>query len=506
MTISETLWVLIGVQITMGAFDMFYHHEMTERLAWRGSAARELRLHAVRNWFYAFVFAVLGFARPAGLVAMALISVLVIEVLITLWDFVEEDLSRRLPASERVTHTLLALNYGAVLVLLVPELVAAANEPTALQPAWHGIISVLCAIAAGGVLVFGFRDWFASARCRAFDDTVPRGLASGLPARQHILVTGATGFIGVRLSAALVAEGHRVTALVRPDSLRTGRVRAALPTPLSVVSSLAEVPDDARIDAIVNLAGAPVAEWLWTRTNRMRILRSRIKTTRAVAGLIDRLAYKPHVFVSGSAIGFYGYQSDDALTEAAPQGSGFAAGLCAAWEAEARRIETRGVRVVMLRTGVVLGRDGGMLARLLPPFDLCGGGRIGNGQQWLSWIGRDDVVRLITFAIGNGALSGPVNATAPGAVRNHDFARTLGRVLQRPAVLPLPAAVLRLTLGVMGEEILLGGQRVLPAKALAAGFMFRHGDIEALLRSELGTTVCSAREGAPARIGEPAAR
>lgn len=482
MTISDGLWLLIGLQMAMGVTDTLLHHEFTERLAWRASAGRELRLHAVRNWFYSVVFAILGFASPGGWIALALLAVLVIEVGITLWDFVEEDLSRRLPASERVLHTLLALNYGGILVLLVPELWTAVSAPTSLAPAWHGVGSVLCAIATMGTAAFGCRDWLASKRTAGFPDTPAHGLTDVLAPRRHVLVTGATGFIGRRLVAGLIANGHRVTALVRG-----GQSRAGLPMPITLVGSLEEISADARIDAIVNLAGAPIAERPWTRRNRLRMLRSRLATTRSLGRLIARLDHKPDVLLSGSAVGWYGHESDMLVDEGAPQGRGFASRLCAAWEDEADRIAaTSGVRVVKLRLGVVLGREGGMLAGLLPAFDLGLGGPIGSGRQWLSWISRDDAVRLIAFAVATPALRGSLNATAPEPATNREFAHTLARTLGRPAVLAVPALPLRVVLGDLAEEILLASQRVVPAKALAAGFVFRHPRLETALEVELG--------------------
>ena len=500
---SEIIWLLIDVQIALGAFDTLYHHELTERLAWRSTAATELRLHAVRNGFYAVLFMLIGWSRPAGLVAAAIIAVLAVEIVITLWDFVEEDLTRRLPASERVTHTLLALNYGAVLALLLPELIAAAHEPTGIAWSGHGVQSWLLTLAAVAVAGFGWRDWLMSGRMAGLE-TVPAGelareLLAGQHGRQRILVTGATGFVGRRLCAALAESGHEVIALVRSPLAAT-----SLPQPITLVSSLDQIPDDARIDAIVNLAGAPIAEWPWTLRNRLRMLRSRLETTRHVVRLCARLQQRPRVLVSGSAIGWYGVRGDEILTEADKPGRGFAARLCAAWEAEAARAAGLGVRVVRLRTGIVLGRDGGMLARLLPPFDLGLGGPVGSGRQVMSWIARDDLVRLIVFAIASDTLEGPVNATAPWPVRSCEFAAALGAALHRPAFMPLPALPLHLALGEMADELLLGGQRVMPAAALAAGFEFRWPTLAEALQAEVGgmsSAVGTIAVDAQARMG-----
>src|SRR5262249_45312904 len=212
---STLLWTLILSQIAMGAFDTVYHHELTERLAWRPTQRRELALHAVRNLLYAALFLIFGWFEPHGAWAALVIAVLVIEVVVTLMDFVEEDLSRKLPGSERINHTLLAINYGAILVLLLPVLLGWAAQDTSLAPVNHGALSAIATIAAVGVVVFGARDFYTSRRTRRLVRARPDGLVQSLTGRQHLLITGATGFIGRRLVEALTAAGHDVTVLTR---------------------------------------------------------------------------------------------------------------------------------------------------------------------------------------------------------------------------------------------------------------------------------------------------
>src|SRR3984957_5292410 len=212
---SSFLWTLITIQIAMGAFDTFYHHEMTERLAWRPSQRHELKLHGVRNLLYALLFLTLGWLEVHGFWAMTVIAVLVAELVITLMDFVEEDMSRKLPASERINHTLLALNYGAILVLLVPVLIEWAGQSTAVTPAFYGFWRVLAAISAAGVSIFGLRDLAASKRLVRLNGVAVTNLVQALTERQTILVTGATGFLGSRLVWGLTNAGHQVMALVR---------------------------------------------------------------------------------------------------------------------------------------------------------------------------------------------------------------------------------------------------------------------------------------------------
>jgi uncharacterized protein (TIGR01777 family) len=485
---SLTLWLLITLQILMGAFDTLYHHELTERLAWRPSQQQELRLHSVRTATYSLLFLMLAWLAPHGAWAILVIAVLVGEIAVTLMDFVEEDMSRKLPASERVTHTLLAVNYGAILMLLVPILGRWAMAPTALVPVSYGAWSVLTSVAAVGMAAFGLRDFAAALRLRRLAPARAGDLLAALPARQTVLVTGATGFIGSRLVAALTAAGHRAIVLAR-DPEKAAR----LPPPFWLVTQLDQIPSDTQIDAIVNLAGEPIAGGLWTVARRRRILTSRLRMTRKVVALIARLERKPAVLVSGSAVGWYGLWQDEALTEFDGGKACFTHRVCAAWERAAKAAERHGVRTVRLRTGLVLGTDGGMLARLLIPFELGLGGRIGHGRQWMSWIERDDLVRLIGHAIATPSLTGPVNATAPTPVDNRTFVRELAGALHRPAWLPLPAVVLRALAGGLADELLIGGQRVLPDKAEQSGFAFRHPVLRQALAAMLGARTAHAR-------------
>jgi uncharacterized protein (TIGR01777 family) len=480
---TDMLWAFVILQMAMGAFDTLYHHEGTERLAWRPSQARELRLHGVRNLAYAMLFAALGWAEPHGLAAIALVALLAGETIITLWDFVEEDRSRRLPATERITHTLLTLNYGVILAMLLPVLARWAALPTGIAPAYHGPWSWLCAIGSVGVIVSGLRDLAAARRAPRLKGADPASLTEALPHGRSILVTGGTGFVGCRLVTALVAAGHDVTVLTR------ARDRAAcLPAPLRVITSLDQIAGGCRIDAIVNLTGEPISDGLWTVRKRRRILASRLRATRGIAGLIRRLERAPDVLVSGSAIGWYGLRGDESLDEAADGTACFSRRLCVAWERAAMAAATRGVRLVLLRTGLVLAAEGGMLSRMLTPFEFGFGGPFGDGRHWMSWIHRDDLVRLIVHAIATPKMSGPLNATAPEPVRNGAFARALGRALRRPALLPVPARPLRLVLGAFADELLLGGQRVLPRAALATGFRFLYPSIDKALDAIVGST------------------
>jgi uncharacterized protein (TIGR01777 family) len=489
---TNLIWTLITLQIAMGGFDTLFHHEGIERLAWRPSQRRELWLHGVRNLLYALMFATFGWVEPTGAFAGAFVALLVVELLITLWDFVEEDRTRKLPASERVTHTLLTLNYGALLTLIAPVLAGWAARPTGVAGAYHGLWSWLCVLAALGTFLFGLRDLAAARRCLRLTDTDPAPLAAGPVPGQHVLVTGGTGFVGRRLVAALAGAGHEVTVLSRGGL--AAAADAGLPAPVRIVTALDQLGDSIRIDAIVNLAGEPIGNGLWTLAKRRRIVESRIAMAEAVGALIARLAQKPAVLVNASAIGWYGLRGDEPVDETDDSRPCFSHEVCAAWEAAATRA-AGGIRLVLLRIGLVLGREGGVLSRMLAPFELGLGGPFGRGRHVMSWIHRDDLVRLIVRTIADPALAGPVNGTAPAPVSNRAFASALGRALRRPAFIPVPAAPLRLLLGDFARELLLGGRRVQPARAEAVGFVFLYPALDATLAEIVGNQAHAGERG-----------
>jgi uncharacterized protein (TIGR01777 family) len=309
-----------------------------------------------------------------------------------------------------------------------------------------------------------------------------------------IAVTGASGFIGSALVAFLSAGGHHVTPLVR----RPGGEGIAWDPERGTV-------DAARLeglDAVVHLAGESIAAGRWNETRKRRILDSRVLGTRLLAETLARLAKPPRVLVSASAIGFYGDRGDEPLQESSKPGDGFLARVCQEWEAAVEPAAARGIRVVRPRIGIVLGAAGGALPKMRTPFLLGAGGPIGDGRQWMSWISLDDLLGVLGSAVFDERLRGPINAVAPGAVRNADFAAVLGRVLGRPAFLPLPALAVRALMGEMGRELLLASQLVRPAALEAAGFRFRHADLESALRFELGRfaagAVTAPRETVPA--------
>jgi uncharacterized protein (TIGR01777 family) len=287
----------------------------------------------------------------------------------------------------------------------------------------------------------------------------------------RLLIAGGTGLLGRALTSALRGDGHQVQLLTRrpqgPDDIRWSADAADTVWTRALPGA----------GAIVNLAGESIAAGRWTARRKTAIRDSRIRATRALAAAIGASG-SPIVFLSGSAVGYYGRRGDEPLAEDAPPGGDFLAGVCRDWEHEA--MQAAASRVVLLRTGLVLATHGGALPQMALPFRLGAGGRAGSGRQYMSWIHVDDWVGLLRHAL-TGAASGPLNLTAPNPVTNADFARALGRAMRRPAIVPTPAFVLRLALGEMADALLLGGQRVVPAKAVASGYEFKHPTVDAAL-------------------------
>jgi uncharacterized protein (TIGR01777 family) len=288
----------------------------------------------------------------------------------------------------------------------------------------------------------------------------------------RILLTGGSGLIGRALCKDWHAQGHELTVWSR----RPQQV-PALCGGARGIASLEELSGDELPDAVVNLAGAPIADRPWTARRRKLLWDSRVTLTRTLVDWIGKQQKKPEVLISGSAVGWYGDGGDRPLDESSPPGrKDFGSRLCIAWEQEAERAREHGLRVVLLRTAPVLSPEGGMLARLQLPFRLGLGGRLGNGRQWMPWIHIADEVGLVDHLLRSPACSGPFNACAPQPVRNAEFTRELARVLRRPAILPAPAWVLRVALGEM-SILLLGGQRLEPRRALESGYQFRHEEL-----------------------------
>ncbi len=296
----------------------------------------------------------------------------------------------------------------------------------------------------------------------------------------NILMTGGTGFIGCALTKNLIAQGHAVTILSR----NPGKVIPLCGSVVHTLGSLAELKTEDHYQVIINLAGAPIAEARWSEERKQLIRASRIDLTEQLVDCIARMAVKPELLISGSAIGYYGNQGDTVLTEQSAAHEDFSHKLCADWEAAAQQAEPFGVRVCLIRTGLVIANDGGFLQRLLPPFRLGLGGRLGDGRQWMSWIHRQDWIDIALTMIADSTMQGAYNATAPHPVSNAEFTRLLAQCLKRPALLPIPAGLLKILLGEL-SQLLLGSQRVIPERLLAQGFKFRYDDLATALNEAL---------------------
>jgi uncharacterized protein len=484
---------LLTVQTLLGALDSFWNHDISARLTQRRGARLELALHAARSFAYAFLFLALAWREWHGAWAVLIVAVLLLEAVITAADFVIEDRTRRLSAFERVLHTLLTLLFGVVLMALAPWLAAWLVLPTAVVPTTHGAFSVAFSMFAAGMAAWGLRDGLASLRHFrpaewVRDPIVAAETASG----RAVLVGGATGFIGAHVVRALRRRGDAVWVWTRDAD----RALERFGPQVHIVTSLAEIPEATRIDAIVALAGAPVIGPPWTRARRQLLIDSRVKTTQALLDWSATRTAPPRVLVTASAIGyyggFYGPAGDDWLSESSAAKQAFQSRLCVEREAAANAGEAQGLRVVNLRIGLVLGRDGGIFPRLALAAKLGLAAVIGDGRQWMSWIHILDLLRIIESALDNPRLRGPLNAVAPAAVRQREFQRALTHSLHRPLWLRIPAFALRWSLGEMAE-LLVQGQRVAPRRLLNDGFEFRHFTLDSALRD-----LVPDRAGAPA--------
>lgn len=295
-----------------------------------------------------------------------------------------------------------------------------------------------------------------------------------------LAVAGASGFVGSALVRRLQAEGHVVLRFVRRP--------AAQPEEIAWHPASGEMEQRERlegIEGVVNLAGSNLAAGRWTETRKEEMVRSRVESTRALVAVMAHLNHKPRVFVSASAVGYYGHRGEEELTEASRAGGGFLPDLCHAWEEEARIAESVGIRTVILRLGLVLGPGGGVLAKLRPVFRAGFGGQLGDGRQWMSWIALDDLLGALLLGLTDARLSGPINAVAPGAVRNAEFTQALARAVGHHTFAPVPAFVLRAMFQEMADEMLLASTRVRPQRLLEAGFSFAHPELEGAMRAAL---------------------
>lgn len=300
-----------------------------------------------------------------------------------------------------------------------------------------------------------------------------------------VLITGSTGLVGTALVQELRRAGHTVCRLVRPKSGK-GSESLAMGFDVTWDPATGELGGAAvGADAVVNLAGASIAEGRWTLERKELLRSSRVETTCALVKALARMNERPRVLVSASAIGCYGNRGDELLTETSALGDDFLSSIAKEWEAEANKAEVLGIRVVNARFGVILANQGGALAKMLPPFRMGAGGRLGSGKQWMSWITLEDTIGALLLAIENIAARGPLNFVSPQPVQNLQFTKVLAAALHRPAIFPVPAFGLRLAMGEMADALLLSSQRVLPKRLESLGYKFLQPDLSSALRAAL---------------------
>ena len=474
----NTVFAILSVQALIGAFDNLWHHELEAKLPQHISARYELLLHAARESIYAVLFLGLAWVRWQGICAWVLAGLLAVEIVITLADFIEEDLTRRLPHLERVLHTILAVSYGGFVAALAPTLVQWAAAPSGLPFQGHGWVSLLFTLYAAGVFAWSVRNAIAVIRLYAQARTALPPAAIAPAHGPAVLVTGATGFIGTALVRSLLADGKRVIILTRDAR----RAAASFGPRVQAVETLDALPAETPVAAVVNLAGASILGARWSARRKAVLVRSRVETTRQLRRLAGRLDNPPSVLVNASAVGFYGVpHGREELDETAPPQPGvFQSDLCAAWEAEAKAMRALGIRVARLRFGAVLGRSGGVYPALAAASRLGLGAILGRGDQPMPWVHLDDAVAVIRCTIEKPALDGAVNVVAPDRLSQAAFARALARANGSTARLHIPAAAIRIMLG-EAATILLDGQAATPRRLLAVGFRFKHATLASAL-------------------------
>jgi len=472
----EILLILFAVQGLIGGVDNLWHHEITQKLSSNPAARNELALHSVRELIYGVIFFTLAWVSWEGFWAYLLALLMAIEVVVTLWDFVIEDQTRALPPSERVLHTILAINFGVILAFFAPIIIGWATALTAFVPADYGLLSWIMTAYGIGVFAWGIYDLFIVQRLSTPDwkrAPIKRGQRENA---KTLLIAGATGLIGTALTRKLVERGDKVIVLSRSRA----KADYKFGPQVKIVTSLNEIKASDPIDACINLAGEPVLGGLWTAKRKAKLLASRIEMTRDLVSLGCRLAKPPEALIAASAIGYYGPRGEEELTEKDLPSDHFMSELCVKLEAEAMTATKLGMRVSILRIGLVLTAEGGVFQKLARPIKFGLGTVLGRGDQWMSWIHREDLLNLFLYVLDHPQVNGPVNAVAPNPVRNRDFTKNIGCFLKRPVFLNAPEFLLQRGLGEMAD-LLIRSQKVLPKRAVSWKFNFTYPTLQEAL-------------------------
>lgn len=477
LTIMQAALLLLIAQAVVGAFDNLWHHELTEVLRNRYNARAELALHTGREAIYGVLFFALAWYAWQGWWLAVPAVLMAAEIVITISDFLVEDRTRRLPGFERALHTLLAVNYGIFLGLFALGVRPWIQAETAIVPVDHGAISVVLTVLSAGVLAWAAYDavnvWRMRRFARVVDNPCPPIHGGG----RRVLITGGTGLIGQALTRALIAAGDEPLLYVRD----VDKARHLFGRRVRLLTDFDALLPETRIDAVVNLAGEPIAAWPWTAKRRRVLPRSRNDLSFHLVAALARLRQPPEVLVSASAVGFYGDAGDDLVAEDAAAGQGFAAELCADWEQQALSARTLGTRVAIARFGLVFAEMGGILPMLRLAARFGAVAVMGSGRQWMPWVALDDAVAALRFALDNPAIDGSFNVVAPRPVRQAGFARLLGKAMGAPLRPRAPAWLLRHGMGEMAD-LFLAGQRLRPERLLAAGYRFARPTLAGVLR------------------------
>ena len=473
MPVMDLLLTLLIVQALLGAFDTIYHHELTAALPAHASARNELKVHALRSVLYGAIFAGLAWFVFGGWWIVLLWAAVIVEVVLTLIDFLIEDHTRVLPQSERVLHTLLAIGGGAAFTLLALQTPAWWQLPTELATADYGWKSWFLTLAACGVTLSGVRDALAAHKLSRIREGAPLDWGA---AHLRFLIAGGTGFIGAALTRRLIAGGHEVTLVARNP------LRAAMQFggAARCVRAAATLSPAEQFDVVVNLAGAPVVGLPWTRARKRVLLESRLAPTEDLLRCAERAQARPRAWMQASATGYYGQTATNIDETVNANVSDFASELCHRWEARAQACTALGVRYVALRFGLVMGRSGGSLPPLLLGLKLGAGVVIGSGRQFVSWIHIEDALGILAHAVRDTKIAGPINAVAPESVSYEEFINVAGAVAHRPVWLRIPENLLRKLLGEMAI-MLVEGPCVLPGKLRTLHHEFRYRTLRSAL-------------------------
>ena len=469
----DAFLTLFMLQALLGAFDTLYHHELKVALHQQITARLELLIHAMRALLYGVLFVGLAWFEWHGYWVWVLCVIVAIEVGLTLWDFTVEDQTRLLPKSERIIHTVLAINGGALFALLAFSLPHWFAQDTELVSVSYGWRSWFLFATGIGVTLSGLRDAFSAWKLQQLSLNLKLDLG---PGHKRLLITGGTGFIGTALCTELLRAGHDLTLISRNPLAAAIRFNARI----RAFSNCRELSEQEHFDAVINLAGAPVVGPLWSKKRKTILLNSRLNSTEDLLGFVRRADKKPSVWIQASAIGYYGTQADHPLNENAPAGHGFAAELCQSWEQLTNELDKLTVRRVILRFGLVFGRSGGSLPMMLLSFRLGIGSIIGDGKQHIAWVHIEDLLNIIALSIADETINGEINVVAPDCPTYREFALTVGRLLARPVWLQIPAKTLRKLLGEMAS-LFVDGPVIVPTRLQEKNFRYHFPDIDSAL-------------------------